>query len=179
MPVGISPGPSCLPVCTISEETAAQAIPTKDATVLVYCRAATGARRPRRPWPSWDTPRCMSSAASRTGPMRWSREPRTEPIPIQPKRPHTTGVGRFIPSEEESIEIRAYTPADCQRTAALFLRYRPCRGLPGLQPGAAGRLGAGGPRLNGVGPVLPGPLCPGGGGGRPCWGLGTSPPQGT
>ena len=35
---GHIPGAVLLPVGTISEETAAQAIPTKDATVLVYCR---------------------------------------------------------------------------------------------------------------------------------------------
>ena len=36
---GHIPGAVLLPVGTISEETAAQAIPTKDATVLVYCRS--------------------------------------------------------------------------------------------------------------------------------------------
>lgn len=36
---GHIPGAVLLPVGTISEETAAQAIPTKDTTVLVYCRS--------------------------------------------------------------------------------------------------------------------------------------------
>ena len=36
---GHIPGAVLLPVGTISEETDAQAIPTRDATVLVYCRS--------------------------------------------------------------------------------------------------------------------------------------------
>ena len=53
---GHIPGAVLLPVGTIDETTAAEVIPEKDSTVLVYCRSGNR-RRPHLPhWPNWVTP---------------------------------------------------------------------------------------------------------------------------
>ena len=67
---GHIPGAMLLPAGTIDEATAADVIPEKDSTVLVYCAVETVARPHPLHWQIWATPTSMSSVASTPGPMR-------------------------------------------------------------------------------------------------------------
>ena len=69
---GHIPGAVLLPVGTVDETTAAEVIPEKDSTVLVWSTAAveTAARLPLLHWRSWATPTSMNLEASTPGPMK-------------------------------------------------------------------------------------------------------------
>ena len=71
---GHIPGAVLLPVGTIDETTAAEVIPEKDATVLVYCRSGNRTKPPPLLWQALATPTSTNSAASIPGPMRQSHK---------------------------------------------------------------------------------------------------------
>ena len=71
---GHIPGAVLLPVGTIDEAAAAEVIPDKDSTVLVYCRSGNRSKTASSNWLSWATPTSTNLAASTLGPMRQNRK---------------------------------------------------------------------------------------------------------
>ena len=66
---GHIPGAVLLPVGTIDDTTAAQVIPEKDSTVLVYCRSGNRSKTASAALADLATPTSTNSAASTPGPM--------------------------------------------------------------------------------------------------------------
>ena len=69
---GHIPGAVLLPVGSIDETTAAQVIPEKDSTVLVYCRSGNRSKTASSALAELGSPTSTNSAASAPGPMRRS-----------------------------------------------------------------------------------------------------------
>ena len=61
--VGHIPGAKLLPLGEVNSR-AAEVLPEKEATWLVYCRTGAAARRRCRSWTRWATATCMIWAAS-------------------------------------------------------------------------------------------------------------------
>ena len=71
---GHIPGAVLLPVGTIDETTAAEVIPEKDSTVLVYCRSGNRSKTASSALADLATQTSMNSVVSIPGPMRRSRK---------------------------------------------------------------------------------------------------------
>ena len=72
---GHIPGAVLLPVGSIDEDTAAEVIPEKDSTVLVYCRSGNRSKTASSALAELATPTSTNSAVSTPGPMRRSHSP--------------------------------------------------------------------------------------------------------
>ena len=71
-----------LPVGTIDEETAAEVIPEKDSTVLVYCRSRNRSKTASSTLADLGYTNIYEFGGSTSGPMRQSRESATARCPV-------------------------------------------------------------------------------------------------
>ena len=72
---GHIPGAVLLPVGSIDEDTAAEVIPEKDSTVLVYCRSGNRSKTASSALAELGYTNILNSAVSTPGPMRRSHSP--------------------------------------------------------------------------------------------------------